>query len=110
MFAERQTSKELYMWTMRASSFPKKMPKPIANKANIVALDDVDSRWNNVLTNFEADQVDGQESLGYDELDPGDDATTTHSKVQVVAIIKTSKSGVSMPNIALHLFLVPCLM
>jgi hypothetical protein len=42
------------------------MSKPIANKANIIALDNVDSRWNNVLTNFEADQVDGQECLGYD--------------------------------------------
>lgn len=95
---------------MRTSSFPKKKSKPIANKANIIALDNVDSHWNNVLTNFEADQVDGQESLGYDESNPRDDATTTHSKVQVVAIIKTSKLGVSMPNIALHLFLVPCLM
>ncbi len=65
--------------------------KTNANKANIIALDNVDSCWNNVLTNFEADQVDGQESLGYDESNRGDDATTTHSKVQVVAIIKTSK-------------------
>ncbi len=38
------------MWTVRASSFPKKMSKPIANKANIIALDNVDSRWNNVLS------------------------------------------------------------
>jgi hypothetical protein len=46
------------------------MWKPIANKANIIAIDSVDSHWNNVLTNFEADQVDGQESLGYDESNP----------------------------------------
>ncbi len=98
------------MWIVRGSSFPKKMSKPIANKANIIALDIADSHWSNVLTNFEADQVDGQESLGYDESNPGDDATTTHSKLQVVAISNTSKPSVSMPNIALHLFLVPCLM
>jgi hypothetical protein len=42
-----------------------------------------------------------------DESNLEDDATTTHSKVQVV---ETSKPGVSMPNTALHLFLVPCLM
>jgi hypothetical protein len=66
--------------------------------------------FNNVLTNFEADQVDRQESLGYDDSNHGDDANTTHNKVQVVAIINTSKPSVSMPNIALHLFLVPCLM
>jgi hypothetical protein len=83
------------------------MWKPIANKANIIAIDSVDSHWNNVLTNFEADQVDGQESLGYDESNPGDDATTTHSKLQVVAISNTSKPSFSMPNIAsLQFFLV----
>ncbi len=83
------------------SSFPKKMSKPIANKTNIVALNGIDACWNNAFIDFRADQVDGQESLNYDELDPGDDATTTHDEGQVVVAIKTNKPSVSNPNIAL---------
>ncbi len=71
----------------------------ITKKVDTLALDDVDVHWNNALCDFEADQVYGTESLGYDELDPGDDIAIAPKEVQVVVAIITSKLGVSKPDV-----------
>jgi hypothetical protein len=86
---------------MRAPpSYKKKMAKPLAKKIETLDLDDVDDRWNNAISDFEANHVDGVKSSGYDELDLKDDIATTHNEMQVVATITSLKPSVSKFDVA----------
>jgi hypothetical protein len=78
----------------------KKKMATTTKKVDTLALDDVGVHWNNAFCDFEVDQVDGTESLGYDELDPRNDIAIAPKEVQVVVAIITSKLGVSKHDVA----------
>ncbi len=86
------------LWLLRTPYCKNKMSNWAANKLNtfgVPYMDDIDARWNTTLTNFEAKQVDGQESSSYDKFNPGDEVAIAQNQMDMAATIKTTKACVS---------------